>query len=134
MKKLINTLFAGKSIATSKGTLEFDKEGACMLEDEVADTFKNIKGFVVENDSKNNDNSGDDKDLDKSLNAPENTSNASEDGKENTEENSVNDDKVDLESLSVLSLKKYAKERGIDITGMTTKESILKVIKDADQR
>ena len=133
MKKLINMLFAGKSINTSKGELTFDKDGVCMLEDEIADAFKNINGFVVEGDAENNDNTDDEKDYDQTVNVPENILNAADDG-ENNSENETEGEEVDLDSLSVLSLKKYAKEHGIDITGLTTREPILKTIKEATRK
>ena len=135
MKKLINMLFAGKSINTSKGELTFDKDGACMLEDEVADAFKNIKGFVVENDTENNDKVDDGKSYDKTVNTAENNGNAPDGDKEDPEGGSTDEnDGVNLDSLSVLSLKKYAKEQGIDITGLSTKETILKAIKEVEQK
>lgn len=156
MKKLINMLFAGKSINTSRGELTFDKDGACVLEDEVADAFKNVKGFVVENDAENNDNGANEKDSDQTVNTLEDNSNAAdgvEDNSENetdaeddediTEADGSEDDNTDaedtaddvnLDSLSVPSLKKYAKDNGIDITGLTTKEPILKTIKEAIQK
>ena len=160
MKKLINMLFAGKSINTSRGKLTFDKDGACVLEDEVADAFKDVKGFVVENDAENNDNTNDEKDSDHTVITPENDSNAAdgdnedstddsenetdaEDDENNTNEDDTEDDNTDaedtdddviLDSLSVPSLKKFAKDNGIDITGLTTKEPILKAIKEAIQK
>lgn len=165
MKKLINMLFAGKSINTSKGELTFDKDGACVLEDEVADAFKNVKGFVVENDAENNDNADDEKGSDDTVTTPENNSNAADGDKEDSADGSENEtdaedddtdtdeddtetpddkddesdaddaaDDINLDSLSVPSLKKYAKDNGIDITGLTTKEPILKAIKEAVQK
>jgi len=165
MKKLINMLFAGKSINTSKGKLTFDKDGACVLEDEVADAFKDVKGFVVENDSENNDNTNDEKNSDQTVITPENDSNAADGDKEDSTDDSENEtdaeddddntneddtetdgseddntdaedtaDDVNLDSLSVPSLKKFAKDNGIDITGLTTKEPILKAIKEAIQK
>ena len=133
MKKLINMLFAGKSINTSKGKLTFDKDGACVLEDEVADAFKDVKGFIIEN----NDNDHDEENSDKTVNAAENSSNATGgiegDFEDKTDTESITGG-VDLDSLSVPSLKKYAKDNGIDIAGLTTKEPILKVIKGAIQK
>ena len=147
MKKLINMLFAGKSINTSKGELTFDKDGACMLEDEVADAFKNVKGFVVENDAENNDKADDEKDSDKNVDAPENNSNTADTDKEDSvnssenetdaeneddvDEDSIEDNKsIDFNSLTVPSLKKYAKDNGIDIAGLEKKEHIIKAIKN----
>lgn len=136
MKRLINMLFSGKSINTSKGKLTFDKDGACVLEDEVADAFKGIKGFIVENDAENNDNTNDEKDSDQTVIPPENDSNAADGDNEDSENETDGgtDDEVNLNSLSVPSLKKYAKDNGIDITGLTTKEPILKAIKEAIQK
>ena len=122
-------LFAGKSITTSKGELTFDKDGACMVEDETADAFKDIRGFAVENDSENNnktDNVEGDKISGDDVNTPETDSSLTEDADE--------DKNIDLDALSVPSLKKYAKEHEIDITGLNTKEPILKAIKEAIQK
>lgn len=131
MKKLINLLFAGKSVNTSEGKLTFDDKGICILEDEVADVFKNVKGFVVENDAENNDDIDDEKDSDKIENTSENNDN---DDKKDLEDVDDTSDDIDLNSLSVPSLKKYAKEQGIDINGLTTKEPLIKAIKEATQK
>ena len=154
MKKLINLLLAGKSINTSEGVLTFDDNGVCVLEDETADAFKNVRGFVVENDAENNDSTGDEKDPDKAENPSENdpntlegdtddstdettddeNKNTDDENKNTDDENKNTDEEVDLNSLSVPSLKKYAKEQGIDITGLTTKEPLIKAIKEAIQK
>ena len=126
MKKLINMLFAGKSVNTSKGELTFDKDGACVLEDDVADAFKNVKGFVVENDAENNDKTNDEKSSEQTASTPENDAKAADGDDENED--------INLDSLSVPSLKKYAKEHEIDITGLNTKEPIQKAIKETLQK
>ena len=126
MKKLINLLFAGKSVNTSEGIITFDDKGVSVLEDEIADAFKNVKGFAVENDAENNDDNDDEKDSDKEENPSENNDNASEDD----EDDSVEDDSIDFKSLTVPALKKYARENGIDITGLEKKDQIIEAIKN----
>lgn len=125
MKKLINTVFSGRTINTSKGKLTFDEKGVCLLEDEVADAFKDITGFAVENDVEILKTPDDDKDPDNTSKLPENSTNASNNDDKDEDEN------INLDSLPVPSLKKYAKEHGVDINGLTTKEPILKAIKEA---
>lgn len=122
MKKLINVSLAGKSIYTSKGIIKFDSNGVSMLEDEVADAFKSVRGFTVENDAESNEKDKSDKD-----------SKGEEKGAENDSSAAKNDDKtnkvdIDLSALTVPALKKYAKEHGIDVTGLNTKEQLLKAI------
>ena len=140
MKKLINKMFAGMRVATSKGILGFDDEGTCVVEDDVADSLGAVAGYeVVEEDSQNgntdNTNEDTDEDTDEDSEDEDTADNTNEDSatdeteddsSEGTDEDS--EDEIDLKSLTVPALKKYAKDHGIDITGLSTKDQLLKAI------
>lgn len=155
MKKLINLSFSGKSIATSKGILNFDKDGACLLEDDIADSFAGIKGFAIETGSGNNEDNSGEKEPEKSEDIPENNFNTAENDEnidseediqksKSTEEDDKNEESdagaskdadedkkpIDFKSLTVPALKKYAKDNGINITGLEKKSQIIEAIKN----
>ena len=120
-------MFAGMHVATSKGILGFDDEGTCVVEDDVADSLSVVAGYeVVEDDSQNSDDNNTDDDADKDPEDEGTTAGNEPDGANETEEDK--EDEVDLKSLTVPALKKYAKDHNIDITGLNTKDQLLKAL------
>lgn len=151
--KLSNTKYAGKTLVTAFGNIAFDKDGNANVSDEAVEALTKLPGFTTDyttpadtdidpdrdegDKATSKDGSDDvghagDDDQEKTQGEGDTTQNGDESG-ENDGEN-PGDEAVEalteeqLKKLQVPSLKKLCKDKGLDITGITTKQPLINLL------
>lgn len=141
MGKVKNWRMRNKSSVTSFGKITFDEEGITTVPDELTEEFLGMAGFEPVEDGQNSDqkptketevvNPSEDKETaqetDESTKDKENQEESSEESEEVETEESV-----DFEKMTVLQLKKYAKDNDIDLGDATKKDEIISVLESAN--
>lgn len=139
MSKVINYAMKGRTLLTSFGKFQFDANGACDVpEDAVAD-ITSLKGYHLEGEDENQPEKITPaapveepvEDIVPESETPENED-TEEQGEDSTEEENTEDIEAVLAGMNVPQLKKYAKDRDIDLGDASKKDEIVKVILAAE--
>ena len=155
--KLSNTTYAGKTLVTAFGNITFDKDGNANVSDEAVEALTKLPGFTTdyttpaEDDTDKGDEDGGEThgENDKTLTdgdsgavehaegGQQKNTQGDENDTQNGDENGKNDEETpgdealteeQLKKLQVPSLKKLCKDKGLDITGITTKQPLINLL------
>lgn len=138
MGKVKNWRMRNKSSVTSFGKITFDEEGITAVPDELTEEFLGMAGFEPVEDGQNSGqkptketevvNPSEDKETDQKSDESIKDDKTQEESKDEAEKEAV-----DFEKMTVLQLKKYAKDNGIDLGDATKKDEIISVLESSNQ-
>lgn len=119
MAILKNKRYANAAIVTAFGKIQFDADGKADIDDTAAAKLATLEGFSID---------GEVSEVEKKT-VKETKSEQVEDAKEVEADDAEEEDEVDLASMNVPQLRKYAKDNGIDLGNAQKKDDIIAVIK-----
>jgi hypothetical protein len=140
MKTICNPKFAGRTVQTPFGIVKYDAEGKVEVTEEYADILLQREGFLLvgeESDQKlsENNETTDDEEVvtTDEENSEDNQESDSEDDESDEETSDVggtleNITEEELKAMNVMSLKKMAKDAGIDVSHLTKKDQLIDAI------
>lgn len=138
MGKVKNWSMRNKASMTSFGRIQFDESGVTTVPDELTKEFLGMVGFSPVEDDQNSDQEPPKNPEMESTSADEETDQKSDESikDDKTQEESKDEaekEAVDFEKMTVLQLKKYAKDNGIDLGDATKKDEIISVLESSNQ-
>lgn len=129
MSKIMNLRMKEKRLVTAFGLIQFDSDGIVDLPEDQAEEFLKLAGFESVKEIKNSEQ--------KTTNEPPViNSSTDEENKQKNDKNKQEDENqdepakeiLDFDKMTVLQLKKYAKEHDIDLMGANKKDEIIPLI------
>lgn len=144
--KLSNIKYAGKTLVTAFGDITFDNDGNANVSDEAVEALTKLPGFTTdyttpdEGDGGEAPGEGDSGDGEHTEDGEQENTQGDNDPTENGDESGENGDEnpgdeavealteEQLKKLQVPSLKKLCKDKGLDITGINTKQPLINLL------
>lgn len=126
--KIKNIKLKNRNLATTKGNVEFDKDGIAEVNEEIAKMLTSIGGYTLIDGklAAEAPKKADKEDVVKESSAEE----EKQQEEQNTESEDTSEESVAdiIAPMNVPQLRKYAKDNGIDLGSATKKDEITEII------